>query len=182
MPYPPRKAIETPLVAIRRAAAGENHGATLTIGHHTLPCALGANGIRADKREGDNATPAGLLRVTGGYCDPGLKLRLAAPWLKPLSRHLGWCDDPGDRNYNRPVRLPYRGSHEMLLREDGLYDICCTLDWNVLPRVRNRGSAIFLHIAASGLKPTQGCIALRRRDMEKLVRRIRPGTAILVLA
>jgi L,D-peptidoglycan transpeptidase YkuD (ErfK/YbiS/YcfS/YnhG family) len=154
----------------------------MTLANLALPCALGAGGIRAIKREGDNGTPNGLLKVTGGYCDPLARRRLGAPWLMPNSPRLGWCDEPGDRNYNRLVPLPYRARHEKLVREDGLYDICCILDWNFRPRIRNRGSAIFLHVATPELPPTQGCIALKRCDLEKLVRRIGPGTRILVVA
>jgi L,D-peptidoglycan transpeptidase YkuD (ErfK/YbiS/YcfS/YnhG family) len=182
LPYPQRKAKGVPIICIRRSAAGKGRRATLTIGHFTLPCALGAGGIRAIKREGDNATPRGLMKITGGYCDPRAKRRTGASWLEPSPTKLGWCDDPSDRNYNRPVPLPYRASHEILVREDGLYGICVVLDWNTRPRIRNRGSAIFLHVAAPQLQPTQGCIALKRGGLEKLIRRIGPGTRILVHA
>ena len=76
---------------------------------------------------------------------------------------LGWCEVPDDRNYNRPVRMPYAASHERMLRADNLYDACIVLDWNIRPRRRGRGSAIFFHLARPGFTPTQGCVAVTPR-------------------
>ena len=74
----------------------------------------------------------------------------------------GWCDAPADRNYNRSVKHPYRASAERLWRADGLYDVLVVLDYNERPRVRGRGSAIFVHVARPDYAPTEGCIALAR--------------------
>jgi len=87
----------------------------------------------------------------------------------PIRKDLGWCDAPLDANYNRPVRLPFSASHETMLREDRLYDVCVVLDWNIRPRRRGGGSAIFLHIAQPGMKPTEGCIAVSPRTMTRLL-------------
>jgi L,D-peptidoglycan transpeptidase YkuD (ErfK/YbiS/YcfS/YnhG family) len=81
----------------------------------------------------------------------------------------GWCDAPGDRNYNRPISHPYPASAERMWRQDQLYDIVVVLGYNDRPRIRGRGSAIFLHVARGNLAPTEGCIALRRSDLEKLL-------------
>ena len=78
------------------------------------------------------------------------------------SRRLGWCEVPDDRNYNRPVKMPYGASHERMRRADDLYDVCIVLDWNIRPRRRGRGSAIFFHLARPGFTPTQGCVAVTR--------------------
>lgn len=136
----------------------------------SLRCALGKGGISALKREGDGATPLARLRVLGGYfrTDGIVQRRTALP-LAPIAADLGWCDAPADRNYNRPVPLPYPASHERMRRKDRLYDICIVLDWNIAPRRRNRGSAIFLHLARPGYLPTEGCIALSPRDMARLL-------------
>jgi len=105
----------------------------------------------------------------------------------PVRPNLGWCDLPQDRNYNRPVRLPYRSRYEEMMRQDQLYDICVVLDWNVLPRRRNGGSAIFLHIArpgaakGSGMEPTAGCIAVSPRAMARLLLLLGRKTRIVVL-
>lgn len=87
--------------------------------------------------------------------------RTALP-VRAMGRRDGWCDAPSDRNYNRPVRLPYRASAEEMWRSDGLYDIVVVLDHNTRPRIRNAGSAIFMHVARPGFEPTAGCVALNR--------------------
>ena len=81
----------------------------------------------------------------------------------------GWCDAPADRNYNRPVRHPYPASAERLWRADGLYDVVVVLGYNDRPRVRGRGSAIFMHVARPGYAPTEGCIALARPHLLRVL-------------
>lgn len=86
----------------------------------------------------------------------------------------------GDRNYNRPVRLPYPDVTEFLWRDDHLYDIVVELGYNDRPRRRGLGSAIFMHLARPGYSPTEGCIALDRRDLNRLLALCGPGSAITV--
>lgn len=145
-----------------------------------LPCALGRSGIGRAKREGDGRTPAGLLRPVTVLFRPDRERRpgSALP-VEPIAPDDGWCDDPRDPNYNRPVRLPFAGSHERLWRDDGLYDLVVVLDWN-LARPRPRlGSAIFLHVARPGLAPTEGCIALPVDVLRRLVPRLGPATVLV---
>lgn len=102
--------------------------------------------------------------------------------IDPLSKRDGWCDDPGDPGYNRPVVRPYPASHEALWREDGLYDVIVMLGHNDDPPVPGLGSAIFLHCAlpgeGGGLKPTLGCVAIPRDALVMLLRRLTPADAI----
>jgi L,D-peptidoglycan transpeptidase YkuD (ErfK/YbiS/YcfS/YnhG family) len=93
----------------------------------------------------------------------------------------GWCDAPGDRNYNRPVRHPYPASAERLWREDELYDVLVVLGHNQRPRLRGGGSAIFMHVARPGYLPTEGCIALERGHLLALLERLGPGAMVQVL-
>lgn len=93
----------------------------------------------------------------------------------------GWCDAIGDRNYNRQVKHPYPASAERLWRKDELYDIVVVVDYNRVPRRRAMGSAIFMHVAEKGLKPTEGCVALPRRDLLKVLARIGPRTRIVIV-
>ncbi len=133
----------------------------LTVGGRTHVCALGKGGIRALKREGDGATPLGQMRLVNGWIRPDhVNLRSAPLGLSRITAASGWCDAVGDRNYNRPVGLPYPASHETMKRPDGLYDLVIVLDFNLMPRRRGGGSAIFMHIARPGLTPTEGCVAL----------------------
>jgi L,D-peptidoglycan transpeptidase YkuD (ErfK/YbiS/YcfS/YnhG family) len=100
--------------------------------------------------------------------------------LRPIRKRDGWCDAPGDRNYNRPVQLPYPASAENLWRSDTLYDVVVVLDYNVRPRIRGRGSAIFMHLARPGYTPTAGCIALQRPHLLLLLSRLVKGSVIKV--
>lgn len=136
----------------------------------TLRCALGAGGIRADKVEGDGATPAGLLplRRVLFRADRGPRPATTLP-AEPIAPEDGWCDDPAHADYNRQVRLPHPARHERLWREDAVYNVVGVLGWNDAPVRPRRGSAIFLHLARPGLPPTEGCIALPGAELRRLL-------------
>ncbi|TDH37753.1 hypothetical protein E2A64_01005 [Pseudohoeflea suaedae] len=147
----------------------------------TIDAALGRGAISAFKREGDGATPLGDLEVVAGFRRGGsLTHAPSAVPLRRVGKADGWCDAPAHAAYNRPVRLPFPASHETLLRSDRLYDFVLVLDWNIRSRRRGRGSAIFLHVARPGYQPTEGCIALERRDMIRLLPYLRKGTVFRV--
>ena len=155
----------------------------LRFGNIAIHCALGQNGIGILKREGDGKTPLAKMEILFGFYQPGRwPIICRQPWFFPASHTLGWCDAPPDRNYNRAVALPYAVSHETLARNDGLYDCAFVLNWNMKPRARNRGSAIFLHIARQGYQPTEGCIAVSRSDMMRLAGALKPGIVVKTLA
>ena len=132
--------------------------------------ALGHGGVRRDKREGDGATPVGVmpLRRVLYRADRGPVPDSAVP-IEPIAPDDGWCDDPASAEYNRMVRLPFAASHEVLWREDGLYDVVGVLGWNDSPVERARGSAIFLHVARPDYAPTQGCVALPLADLRRVL-------------
>ena len=126
-------------------------------------CAIGKGGIRADKREGDGATPIGYLplRRLLYRADRLAPLHAAVP-VAPLAPDDGWCDDAGHAAYNTQIRLPHTARHEILWREDAVYDVIGVLGWNDAPVARGRGSAIFLHLARPGFAPRQGIWVLKR--------------------
>jgi L,D-peptidoglycan transpeptidase YkuD (ErfK/YbiS/YcfS/YnhG family) len=101
--------------------------------------------------------------------------------MAPIGTSLLWCDAPDDANYNRPVRAPFLPSHETMTRPDQLYDVCLVMDWNVTSRRRYGGSAIFFHLAKPGYPPTEGCVAIAFRDMQRLLPLIGPETMVRVL-
>jgi L,D-peptidoglycan transpeptidase YkuD (ErfK/YbiS/YcfS/YnhG family) len=153
----------------------------LTLGSLTFPCALGRAGCRARKREGDGATPVGLWRLCAVlYRSDRVRRPHTHLPVRAIRQRDGWCDAPADRNYNRPVRHPYPVSAERLWRADGLYDIVVVLDYNDRPRVRGRGSAIFMHVAKPGYAPTEGCIALARAHLQRLLERLGAGAAVRI--
>lgn len=146
-----------------------------------LRAACGRTGVSDRKTEGDGATPVGrlpLLRVLY-RADRTEKPACVVP-VEPIAPNDGWCDDPADPAYNRQIRLPYAARHEILWRDDGLYDVVGVLGWNIDPVVPERGSAIFLHVATRDYAPTAGCIAL---PLPELHRVLAAGlTAIRVIA
>lgn len=147
--------------------------------------ALGRSGLCPEnlKQEGDGATPVGRYRLR--------RVLYRADRMAPPQTHLplraiapddGWCDDPGDPAYNRPVRLPYSASHETLSREDGLYDIILVLGHNDDPPRAGAGSAIFLHCKRGDYEPTEGCIALDPADVRRLLSLASPGDYLVIEA
>ncbi len=144
-----------------------------------FPVALGKGGVRAPKKEGDGATPCGAWSCTRVYYRPDrIRRPQTALHAEPIRRDFGWCDAPDDRNYNRKVTLPYAASTETLWRDDHLYDVIAVLDYNMMPRAKGCGSAIFLHVARASFTPTEGCIAMRREHLLQLLRMLKPGAAI----
>jgi L,D-peptidoglycan transpeptidase YkuD (ErfK/YbiS/YcfS/YnhG family) len=145
--------------------------------------ACGRGGVRADKREGDGASPAGVFPLLYGYYRPD---RLAAPQsglkVTPLRPDDGWVDDPADPNYNRPVKLPYPAHHEELWLASGLYDIIVVIGYNIDPILPGAGSAIFLHVARPDFTPTDGCIAVAREVLSALLPSLDPASTITIKA
>jgi L,D-peptidoglycan transpeptidase YkuD (ErfK/YbiS/YcfS/YnhG family) len=147
----------------------------------TMPVALGRSGIRANKREGDGATPRGCYHPVRLWwrMDRAVMPRTLLP-----ARRIGpadaWCEDPANRRYNRPFCRSANEPGDRLYRVDNLYDLIVEIDHNSRPRVAGRGSAVFIHIARPGCAPTAGCIALRMRDLRLLVTRLDSKTRILI--
>jgi len=155
---------------------------TLRFDGSPLRCALGRGGVRADKREGDGATPAGdfALRRLFYRAD-----RIAPPKsglaLQALRPNDGWCDDPTRPEYNTFVPLPFDGRHEKLWRDDALYDIIGVIGYNDRPVKPGLGSAIFLHVAAADYTPTEGCVALAIDDLVHVIALCDATTRIRIL-
>ena len=143
------------------------------------PCRLGRGGLSARKREGDGATPTGCFALLSVLyrADRLARPRSGLP-ISPIGRRDGWCDAPADRNYNRPVTLPYPASAETLWRDDNLYDLLVVIGHNTCPRARGLGSAVFLHLPAPEQTPTEGCLAMSERDLRWLIANARPGDRI----
>jgi L,D-peptidoglycan transpeptidase YkuD (ErfK/YbiS/YcfS/YnhG family) len=144
-------------------------------------CALGRSGRSPHKREGDGATPVGTFRLLGALYRPDRLPRPRTPLpLTAITPTSGWCDDPADRAYNRPVELPYPGRHERLYRDDHLYDVVVILDYNMTPPRPGMGSAVFLHLARKDFGPTEGCVAVSLQTMHRLLPRLGPQTLITI--
>ena len=156
----------------------------LTGGERWFPCAFGRAGVTAEKREGDHATPLGTYALRSAYWRPD---RVARPVTDlptiPIRAGLGWCDAPDHPLYNRPVRLPFAASREVMTREDGAYDLCVTLSHNADPPVPGAGAAVFLHLTKTPdgpLTPTEGCVALREAALRNLLRGCGIGSRLVI--
>jgi L,D-peptidoglycan transpeptidase YkuD (ErfK/YbiS/YcfS/YnhG family) len=144
---------------------------------------VGQAGVSANKKEGDGATPAGTFPLTAVFyrADRMPQLLSHLP-LRALSATHAWVDDPGDRNYNRLVSLPYPAHTERMWLDDAVYDLLIVIGYNMAPIVPGAGSAIFLHIARPDFSPTAGCIAITRDALIGLTPRLGPLSAIIIRA
>lgn len=147
-------------------------------GRH-FACSIGRGGVRADKREGDGATPSGTHRIVGMLYRPDRIARPAA-WALPIGPRDLWCDDPKHAAYNRMVRAPFAASAEVLRRSDPLYDLVVLTDWNWPDASPGAGSAIFLHRWRRPGYPTEGCVAFAPSDLRWIAARITPATRLIV--
>ena len=170
-------------ILVVRARPGDGTKGLLQAGSLVFPCALGSGGISSNKREGDGATPLASMRIRSGYFrnDHFAKARRTRLAMATIGPDLGWCEVPDDRNYTRPVTIPYGASHERMKRDDRLSDACLVLDWNIAPRQRGRGSAIFFHLARPGYTPTQGCVAVSAQTMARLLPLLSARTVMKVV-
>ncbi len=169
-------------LAIRvRARPGQRTGGVLLAGRLAVPVVLGRAGIRADKREGDGATPRGRFRLVRLWWRADRLPR--PPTLLPVRRitpDLAWCEVTGDRRYNRPFRRSASEPGDRLWREDSLYDLVIEIDHNTRPRVAGRGSAVFLHVARGDRTATAGCVSLDADDLRRLLAALGPKTRIMI--
>jgi len=168
--------------AVRVSTAGRR----LLFDGHAIPCAIGKGGAcpAEEKREGDGCTPLGTWPIRGVLLRPGrveVRNTLLLPWRWTREGD-GWSDGADDPAYNRPVYLPHPFSHERLQRDDAAYDIIVILGHNDAPPVPGAGSAIFWHIWVPGEdgapRPTEGCIAIAREEMDRILPKLRPGMAM----
>jgi L,D-peptidoglycan transpeptidase YkuD (ErfK/YbiS/YcfS/YnhG family) len=171
-----------PLSAIRISpAAGDPRRGWLIAGGTTLPVALGRGGIRANKREGDGGTPKGTFqpRRLWWRADRYPRPRTHLP-VRAISPEDAWCEDPSSRHYNQPMRLGRDQASDRLKRDDHLYDFIVEIDHNISPRIKGRGSAVFLHLARENFAPTAGCVSMTRSAMLRLLARLGPRTKIVI--
>lgn len=167
-------------ITVRRKPGHPSQG-WLIVGPVALPVALGRGGIKANKREGDGATPRGSFRLKRLWWRGDRHPRPATGLpIRRIDRHDGWCEDPADRHYNQPVKVPADSKADRLARNDHLYDFIVELDHNTRPRIAGRGSAVFIHAARPHFAPTAGCVALKLNVLRRLLARLGPQTRIVI--
>ena len=144
-------------------------------------CALGKAGIQKKEEEGDNITPKGKFNIIKIYYRSDRLKKLSSKFvLTKITKNMGWCDDPKSRKYNQPIKLPTKYSHEILYRRDNIYDLILVLNYNMKPIIKNKGSAIFIHVAKNNYTKTAGCIALKKVDLIYLIKEINKNTKVII--
>ena len=97
-----------------------------------------------------------------------------------IKKDMGWCDDPRSVKYNKLVKLPFNFSAEKFYRKDNIYDIILVLNYNMNPTKKNKGSAIFIHIAKKNYKSTEGCIAIKRKILKEIAQTVSNKTKVII--
>ena len=151
--------------------------------NYLFRCSLGKSGIKKKIKEGDNITPKGIFKIVSIYYRPDkiTKIKTSIKTFK-IKKNMGWCDDPFSENYNKEITINknFLFSFERLFRKDNIYDLIAVLNYNSNPVIKNKGSAIFIHVAKRNYKPPAGCIALKKKDLLKLTKIIKLSTKILI--
>ena len=150
--------------------------------NYKAKCAIGKRGISIKKKEGDFITPKGTFKIKEIFYRKDRVPNLITSLKKTVIRkNMGWCDDPKSTKYNKLIYFPFKYSAEKLYRKENIYDIILVLNFNMNPVRKNKGSAIFIHIAKKNFQPTQGCIALDKSELIKLVKSIKINTIVKII-
>ena len=153
----------------------------LTFNNYKVKCVVGKRGIGFKRKEGDSITPKGTYKVKYILYRKDRIKKIQTKIKKIAIREdMGWCDDPKSKNYNKLIKLPFAYNFEKLFRKENSYDIILILNYNMKPVIKNKGSAIFIHIAKKNYKKTEGCIALKKIHLLKIIKRINKNTTIKI--
>ena len=144
-------------------------------------CWKNAKEINNNKIEGYKITPRGTFYIIKIYYRSDRIKKLSSKFrLIRITKKMGWCDDQKSKKYNQLIKLPTKYSHEILYRKENIYDLILVLNYNMKPTFKNKGSAIFIHIAKKNYKKTAGCIALKKVDLINLVKEINRSTKVYI--
>ena len=153
----------------------------LYFSNYKIKCAIGKRGISRKKREGDGCTPKGVFKFK--YLlyrkDKIFKIRSRLKKIV-IKKNMGWCDDSSSNSYNKLIKFPFIHSAEKLYRKESIYDVILVINYNLKPIVKDKGSAIFLHIAKKNYSSTKGCIAISKKDMKLLLTFINKKTKLII--
>ncbi len=154
----------------------------LTYNNYKVKCAVGKKGIGHKKSEGDRITPKGQYKIKFILYRKDRIKKISTKLKKvQINKNLGWCDDPKSKQYNKLVKLPFNFSHERLYKKENFYDVILVLDYNMNPILKNKGSAIFIHVARKNFEKTEGCVAISKRSIIKIVKDIKKNTQVKIV-
>ena len=97
---------------------------------------------------------------------------------KIIKQDMAWCDDPKHKKYNEEINTSNKKLKENLHRKDHKYDYIISISHNE-KKTPGKGSAVFIHLT-DDYKPTAGCIALKKKDFEILLKLIDKKTKIKI--
>ncbi len=153
---------------------------TLLYDEFKFKCVVGKNGLTSNKKEGDKKTPKGIYSLGPVYYRQDRILEFSTKLKKiKITKNLGWCDDCKSKFYNKLIKINKNISYEKLFRKDKIYDLLIPINYNTIRPIKYKGSAIFLHLTNNYTK-TQGCIALKKKDMLILLKLINKKTKIKI--
>ena len=153
----------------------------LYFGHYKIKCAIGKRGISKNKKEGDLKTPSGVFKFeTLFYRKDRIRSIKSSLPKKIIKKNMGWCDDTNSKRYNKLINFPFRGSAEKFFIKKKIYDLILVLNYNRSPVIKNKGSAIFLHLAEKKYKPTRGCVSINKKDFLKILPFVKKSTKIFI--
>ena len=153
----------------------------LTYDKYKVKCAVGKRGIGYKKKEGDLITPKGLYKVKYILYRKDRIKKIQSNLKKVvIKKNMGWCDDPKSKHYNRLVYLPFDYSCEKLFKKNNTYDVILVLNFNMSPIKKNKGSAIFIHIAKKNYKKTSGCVAIKKKQLLTILKKIKINTKVKI--
>ena len=154
---------------------------TLIVDQFKFKCSIGKKGITKNKFEGDLKTPKGKFKIGTLYWRKD-RVRLPQTNLicKKIKKNMAWCNDSNSRFYNKEIKINKNIKYEKLFRNDHKYDYFILLEYNYKNIIKNKGSAIFIHLTKN-YKPTAGCVAVSKKDFLILTRLIDDNSKILII-
>ena len=154
----------------------------LTYKNYKAKCAIGKRGIGDKRKEGDLITPKGIYKVKYILYRIDRVKKIKTKLKKIIIRkNMGWCNDAQSRQYNKLIKLPSNYNHEKLYKRENIYDIVLVLNYNVNPIIKNKGSAIFIHVAKKNYKKTEGCVALKKNHLIKVLKNLKKNTTVKIV-
>ena len=153
----------------------------LTFNNYKAKCALGKRGIGFKREEGDLITPKGVFKIKYILYRKDRLKKIQSKLRKiTIKKNMGWCDDPKSRDYNKLIKLPSKYTYEKLYKKENIYDIILVLNFNMNPILKKKGSAVFIHVARKNFAKTEGCIAIKKTYLLKIIKEIKTSTKVKI--
>ena len=153
----------------------------LTFNNYKAKCSIGKRGIGLKRKEGDLITPKGKYKIKFIlYRKDRVKIQSKIKKIV-IKKEMGWCDDPNSKQYNKLIMLPSVYNYEKLYKKENIYDIILVLNFNMNPIKKNKGSAIFIHVTNKNFKKTEGCVAIKKNQLLKILKEIKASTKVKIV-